>query len=152
MDVVKLFRERDTVDELGVGTARDAFSNYFFPGTSTIQTRAKYMLFIPWVYKKLENNKKFEELSEEFVGYLEYFYDELLLTVAGMERVLSPGVNEPEPQHFVRDWLFRLGDKFNWEYYANEVKELRQDEELSYEFSELVEKRFLAEVEKKLEG
>ena len=57
MDVVKLFRERDTVDELGVGTVRDAFSSNFFPGTSTIQTRAKYMLFIPWVYKKLENNK-----------------------------------------------------------------------------------------------
>lgn len=57
MDVVKLFREKDTRDELGIGTIRDAFSNYFFPGTSTIQTRAKYMLFIPWIYKKLENKK-----------------------------------------------------------------------------------------------
>lgn len=57
LDVVKLFRERDTRDELGIGTIRDAFSNFFFPGTSTIQTRAKYMLFIPWIYKDLEKKK-----------------------------------------------------------------------------------------------
>ena len=30
MDVVKLFREKDTRDELGIGTIRDAFSDYFF--------------------------------------------------------------------------------------------------------------------------
>ena len=57
MDVVKLFREKDTVDELGIGTIRDAFANHFFPGTSTIQTRVKYMLFIPWIYQKIENKE-----------------------------------------------------------------------------------------------
>ena len=36
-----------------MGTIRDAFSEYFFPGTSTIQTRARYMLFIPWIYRRL---------------------------------------------------------------------------------------------------
>ena len=46
LDVVQLFSERETRDELGVGTMRDAFAEYFFPGTSTIQTRAKYMLLI----------------------------------------------------------------------------------------------------------
>ncbi|MFW5856203.1 MAG: DUF6361 family protein [Bacillota bacterium] len=57
LDVVKLFREKDTRDELGIGTIRDAFSDYFFPGTSTIQTRARYMLFVPWVYTMLEEKK-----------------------------------------------------------------------------------------------
>lgn len=57
LDVVQLFKERDTRDELGFGTIRDAFADYFFPGTSTIQTRAKYMLFVPWIYLKLEKNK-----------------------------------------------------------------------------------------------
>jgi len=57
MDVVNLFREKDTVDELGIGTIRDAFADYFFPGTSTIQTRAKYMLFIPWIYQKIEQKE-----------------------------------------------------------------------------------------------
>lgn len=57
MDVVNMFQERDTRDELGIGTIRDAFSDYLFPGTSTIQTRARYMLFIPWIYTEIEHKK-----------------------------------------------------------------------------------------------
>ena len=57
LDVINLFKEQDTRDELGIGSIRDAFSDYFFPGTSTIQTRAKYMLFVPWIYKKLESSR-----------------------------------------------------------------------------------------------
>ena len=37
--VLALFEERDTRDELGLGGIRDSFSDHFFPGTSTIQTR-----------------------------------------------------------------------------------------------------------------
>ena len=55
LDVISKFRERDTRDELGVGSIRDAFADIFFPGTSTIQTRIRYFLFIPWIYKGLEN-------------------------------------------------------------------------------------------------
>ena len=54
LEVVRMFHEQDTRDELGISVVRDAFSDFFFPGTSTIQTRAKYMLFIPWVYLDLE--------------------------------------------------------------------------------------------------
>lgn len=57
LDVIRLFQEPETLDELGVGTIRDAFSEYFFPGTSTIQTRARYMLFIPWIYRRLEKKR-----------------------------------------------------------------------------------------------
>ena len=56
-DVVQLFREQDTRDELGLGTVRDAFANLFFPGTSTIQTRAKYMFLVPWIYQRRERLK-----------------------------------------------------------------------------------------------
>jgi len=55
LDVIKLLSERDTRDELGIGTVRDGFSDMFFPGTSTIQTRARYFLFVPWIYLELEN-------------------------------------------------------------------------------------------------
>src|SRR5690348_5322597 len=57
LDVVKLFSERDTRDELGVGSVRDAFADLFFPGTSTIQTRARYFLFVPWIYQELERRR-----------------------------------------------------------------------------------------------
>ena len=52
--ILALFRERDTRDELGIGVIRDLLADEFFPGTSTIQTRLRYMLFVPWIYQGLE--------------------------------------------------------------------------------------------------
>lgn len=54
LDVVDLLREPSTVDELGLAAVRDAFADLLFPGTSTIQTRARYFLFVPWQYLELE--------------------------------------------------------------------------------------------------
>jgi len=52
--ILTLFKERDTRDELGFGPIRDAISDILFPGTSTIHTRLRYMLFIPWAYTEFE--------------------------------------------------------------------------------------------------
>jgi len=54
MKVIDLFKEEDTRDELGIGVIRDTLAEHFFPGTTTIQTRAKYFLFLPWIYLELE--------------------------------------------------------------------------------------------------
>lgn len=61
LDVVSSFRDRDTRDELGVGSIRDAFAEMLFPGTSTIQTRARYFLFVPWIYLRLEKKRDLAE-------------------------------------------------------------------------------------------
>lgn len=53
-EVLQLFSDSGTVDDLGLGTIRDAFSNLIFPGTSVIQTRARYYLFLPWTYSHFE--------------------------------------------------------------------------------------------------
>jgi hypothetical protein len=50
-ELIKLFEEPGTQDELGVGPVRDAFSDLLFPGTSTVQTRARYFLFVPWHFE-----------------------------------------------------------------------------------------------------
>ena len=63
-DMIRLFRERDTRDELGLGSVRDALANLLFPGTSTVQTRAKYMLFVPWIYLKHEK----QQTSSQDIG------------------------------------------------------------------------------------
>jgi hypothetical protein len=55
LSVVDLFREKGTVDELGLGTIRDAFADRLFPGTSVLQTRTRYWLFVPWLYLRLES-------------------------------------------------------------------------------------------------
>ena len=65
LDVVDLFNMQDTRDELGVGTIRDAFADHFFPGTSTIQTRARYFLFIPWIYIEVEKKHARTKMSAD---------------------------------------------------------------------------------------
>jgi Family of unknown function (DUF6361) len=52
--IMALFQEREGRDELGLGAIRDSIADHLFPGTSTIQTRLRYMLFIPWVFRMLE--------------------------------------------------------------------------------------------------
>ena len=52
--VLDFFKEQGTVDEMGLGSLRDALSEALFPGTSTIQTRLRYALFVPWIYRQLE--------------------------------------------------------------------------------------------------
>ena len=55
--VLDLFKEQGTIDEMGLGRLRDALSDALFPGTSTIQTRLRYVLFVPWIYRQLEARK-----------------------------------------------------------------------------------------------
>ncbi len=52
--ILALFDERETRDELGLGAIRDSISDHLFPGTSTIQTRLRYLFFVPWIYQELE--------------------------------------------------------------------------------------------------
>lgn len=52
--VIDLFSEQGTIDEMGLGTIRDTLSDVLFPGTSSIQTRLRYFLFVPWLYQRLE--------------------------------------------------------------------------------------------------
>ena len=54
---MKLLQEQGAVDEIGIGLIRDTFSNYFFPGTSTVQTRAKYFLIVPYVLQEAISGK-----------------------------------------------------------------------------------------------
>jgi len=56
--VLDLFNEKGTMDEMGLGTIRDAFSDALFPGTSSVQTRLRYFLFIPWLYEHLERKSR----------------------------------------------------------------------------------------------
>jgi hypothetical protein len=42
---------------LGFAPIRDGFADYLFPGTSTIQTRARYFLFVPWIIRRYEHRE-----------------------------------------------------------------------------------------------
>lgn len=56
-DVIALYAKKETRDELGLGGIRDTFADLLFPATSTLQTRARYFLFVPWIYQALERRR-----------------------------------------------------------------------------------------------
>lgn len=58
LSVLALLQEGGTLDELGIAPIRDGFSNIFFPGTSTVQTRAKYFLIVPYILRDLERSSE----------------------------------------------------------------------------------------------
>ena len=83
LEVVDLFKEEGTVDELGIGSIRDALADSMFPGTSVLHTRLRYVLFIPWLMEQAAHKPTPTEMSAEFRS-LEYRLINSLL--AGGER------------------------------------------------------------------
>lgn len=69
LTVLDLLSENGTLDELGIATIRDGFSDLFFPGTSTIQTRAKYFFIVPYALRDLERSG--ETNSNQFLKALD---------------------------------------------------------------------------------
>ena len=52
-EIEGLLADPGTLDELGVRVVQNVFSDYFFPATTTIETRAKYLLLIPYALKHI---------------------------------------------------------------------------------------------------
>src|SRR3954447_17681378 len=59
-EILRLFEETESRDELGIGQVRDAFSDLLFPGTSVLLTRARYFVIVPWcmAYARARSNLK----------------------------------------------------------------------------------------------
>lgn len=51
LEIIDLFKDQGTVDEIGIGAIRDAIADVLFPFTSVLHTRVKYALFIPWIMR-----------------------------------------------------------------------------------------------------
>ena len=89
LSVLRQLTEPGAMDELGIGTVRDAFSDVFFPGTSTIQTRAKYLFLIPYICLELERGGKLS--PAKFIEAMEQQELDLIsvLNVDGAEGVIG---------------------------------------------------------------
>ena len=55
--LLRSLEEPGTLDVLGLGTIRDAFADMLSPGTSTVQTRLRYFIFLPWIFQHLETDR-----------------------------------------------------------------------------------------------
>ena len=77
--LIDLFKQPEARDELGLGTVRDGLADLLFPGTSTIQTRLRYMLFIPWTYCEAQSRKATQAERTNIARDLEFRLSEALL-------------------------------------------------------------------------
>ena len=107
LDVVDLFKEQNTRDELGIGAIRDGMAELLFPGTGTVQTRARYFLFIPWIYLDLERRRK---ASNEFAAAARAIEIQLIEALARSHRGQGEGVIGIE----ARAGLKRLPSNIYW--------------------------------------
>jgi hypothetical protein len=76
-------------DELGIGPLRDAFSNAFFPGITSPQTRAKYFLFVPAMYKRIEEEKALRRRPGSAITDLEHELLEGLMGGRDLEGIIG---------------------------------------------------------------
>lgn len=70
--VLDLLKEEGLVDELGLGTLRDALANNLFPGISTIQSRAKYFFIVPYILQDYQASKSRRTPASKFLEQREY--------------------------------------------------------------------------------
>lgn len=58
-------------DELGMAALRDVISDALFPGVTTLQTRAKYFLFVPAMYERIEDDPVLRRRPADSIRQLE---------------------------------------------------------------------------------
>ncbi len=75
--ILSMLSEQGTLDELGIGTIRNAFSEALFPAVSTLYTRAKYFVLIPYIFSMVMQQKRVESASD-FRRWFERYEDDLI--------------------------------------------------------------------------
>lgn len=87
--LIDLFKQPEARDELGLGTIRDGLADLLFPGTSTIQTRIRYMLFVPWIYREAQQRRASQAERTMIARELEFELSEALLRGGEREDVIG---------------------------------------------------------------
>lgn len=66
VSILRMLGVQTALDEIGVGTVRDSFADKLFPGISTIQTRAKYFVLLPYLFGSAEK-QRYDKRSDVLV-------------------------------------------------------------------------------------
>lgn len=110
LGVLDSLMEQGTLDELGIAPIRDAFADLFFPGISTLQTRAKYFLLIPYACKDLERS----DITNPSTAYTKLY---------AIEREIAEILHRSSPKELgiiggeyegKRDWIKRPPSTLYW--------------------------------------
>ncbi|MCH8559681.1 DUF6361 family protein [Nesterenkonia sp. DZ6] len=69
LEVLDSFADKTTVDDLGIGTIRDALADTMFPGTSVLHTRLRYVLMVAWGLRQAGEQPNVDEMWGELRQY-----------------------------------------------------------------------------------
>ena len=115
MQIIGMLEEKGTVDELGFGVIRNYFANKFFPGTTTLQTRAKYFVLCPYIFKELEKREPAQTAEQYFknLAHEESICARKLLSKEKEEQAISKGIiGSTRLQH--GEWVKRPPSDIYW--------------------------------------
>lgn len=56
-ELIRALEEPSTLDSIGIGTIRDGFADILLPGTSTLHTRVRYFLLVPWAMRHVAGRR-----------------------------------------------------------------------------------------------
>ena len=103
--LLRSLEEPSTLDVLGLGTIRDAYADMLSPGTSTVQTRLRYFIFLPWIFQRLEAE------SDRKASYASRLRDAETRLI---ERLHHLGQNQGVIGFWARDGLKRMPSEIYW--------------------------------------
>jgi hypothetical protein len=87
---LSLLNEKTALDELGIGTVRDAYADILFPGISVIQTRAKYLVLIPYLFERAARQKL--TTGKEVLRWIQQAEDKLVKTLLENSPATEKGI------------------------------------------------------------
>lgn len=94
--------DKGVVDEMGMLGIHGAYADHFFPGTSVLHTRARYLLFEPWNFLCASNEPNLRARMRDLHLWLA---DRLLDTTPGVQgvigRTLLPNRVPAQPPDFI---------------------------------------------------
>ena len=105
LTAIELFKEEGTVDEIGIGSIRDTIADVLFHGTSVLHTRARYLLFVPWL---LDRTAKLGLQPDRAIGELRR------LEVQLIHSLLAGGETDGVIGSQARDRLRRMPSAAYW--------------------------------------
>lgn len=129
LGLLDALRTPGAVDEIGIGIIRDGFADLFFPGTSTVQTRAKYFLIVPFLLKDLceDNDCSSDKIREAQIRCAEYLYNNSKIKVSEKSndefedaggiigtRVMSDQWLKQKMEYKKNHWLARTPAEIYW--------------------------------------
>lgn len=79
LSTLKMLGDQTALDELGIGVVRDAYADILFPGISTLQTRAKYFVLVPYMFESAKEQAEKGKIrsGREFLQWINETEDRL---------------------------------------------------------------------------